>query len=51
MNLGMIFVLVAVILHTIGTLINNEETGKILRNAAFGFYGVIMILMIGGIIK
>ena len=42
MNLGMVFVLVAVVLHTIGTLINNE---------AFGFYGVIMILMIGGVIK
>ena len=51
MNLGMIFVLVAVVLHTIGTLINNEETGKNLRNAAFGFYGVIMIFIIGGVFK
>lgn len=51
MNLGMTFVLVAVILHTIGTLINNEETGKNLRNAAFGFYGIIMIFMMGGVIK
>ena len=51
MNLGMIFVLVAVMLHTVGTLINNEETGKNIRNAAFGFYGMIMILMIGGVIK
>ena len=51
MNLGMIFVLVTVTLHTIGTLITNEETSKQLRNVAFGFYGVIMILMIGGVIK
>lgn len=51
MNLGTIFVLIAVILHTIGTLISNEETGKILRNAAFGFYGVIMIWMMGGVIQ
>lgn len=51
MNLAMIFVLIAVTLHTIGTLIINEETSKQLRNVAFGFYGVIMILMIGGVIK
>lgn len=51
MNLGMIFVLIAVTLHTIGTLIINEETSKQLRNVAFGFYGVIMILIIGGVIK
>ncbi len=51
MNLGMIFVLVAVTLHTVGTLIINEETSKQLRNVAFGFYGVIMILMIGEVIK
>ena len=51
MNLAMIFVLIAATLHTVGTLINNEETGKNLRNTAFGFYGIIMILMIGGVIK
>lgn len=52
MNLGWaIFVMVAAILHTVGTLISDEQTGKNLRNAAFGFYGTIMILMIGGVIK
>lgn len=51
MNFGVIFVLIAVGLHTIGTLINNEETGKILRNAAFCFYGIVMILMIGGVLQ
>lgn len=49
-HFGMIFVMIAVLLHTIGTLINNEETSKNLRNAAFGFYGTILILMMGGII-
>lgn len=51
MNLAMIFILMACILHTIGTIINNEETGKILRNMSFCFYGIIFILMIGGVIQ
>lgn len=51
MNLGVIFVLIAVMLHGIGTIINNEETGKNLRNAAFVYYGMILILMMEGVIK
>ena len=51
MNIGTIFILIAITLHTIGTIINNEEIGKAYRNAAFGLYGMIMILMIGGVIK
>lgn len=50
MNLGMIFILIAVTLYSIGTMTNDEEVGKHLRNAAFGFYGMILILMMGGII-
>lgn len=52
MNLAWaIVVMVAAIMHTVGTMISDEQTGKILRNAAFGFYGTILILMMGGVIK
>ena len=52
MNNGwMILILVAVILHTAGTLINNEELSKNLRNAAFCIYGIILIMIVGGVIQ
>ena len=43
----LIAVCIAVSLHTIGTIMSNEELAKQFRNVAFGILGIVCIFVIG----
>ena len=46
-----IFILFNGFVHMIGTMTDDEELGKNLRNFAFAMYGMVLCFMLGGVIN